>query len=177
MTKNTLELATTYSPSDVESKWYKTWESGKYFKPKPGRANKAYCIIVPPPNVTGKLHAGHALDITTQDSLIRFKRMKGFETLFLPGLDHAGISTQSVVEKMVFEQEKKTRRDFTRTEFVKKIWAWKEEYGNHILDQQRAMGASCDWDYLTFTLDTIPNLAVKKFFVDMYNKKMIYQGD
>lgn len=174
---NTSELATTYSPADVESKWYKQWESGKYFKPKKGKANKSFCIIVPPPNVTGKLHAGHALDITTQDSLIRFKRMKGYETLFLPGLDHAGISTQSVVEKMVFEQEKKTRRDFSREEFVKKIWAWKEEYGNHILDQQRAMGASCDWDYLTFTLDPIPNQAVKKFFVDMYNKKMIYQSD
>ena len=178
MTQNTNEeISTTYSPTEVEAKWYKKWEDGKYFKPKKGKANKAYCIIVPPPNVTGKLHAGHALDITTQDSLIRFKRMKGYETLFLPGLDHAGISTQSVVEKMVFEQEKKTRRDFSREDFVKKIWAWKEEYGNHILDQQKAMGASCDWDYLTFTLDPIPNMAVKKFFVDMYNQKMIYQSD
>jgi len=171
------ELSTTYDSKQAEAKWYKAWEGGKYFKPKKGKANKAYCIIVPPPNVTGKLHAGHALDITTQDSLIRFKRMKGYETLFLPGLDHAGISTQSVVEKMVWEQEKKTRHDFTREEFLKKIWAWKEEYGNTILDQQRAMGASCDWDYLTFTLDPIPNQAVKKFFVDMYNQKLIYQSD
>ena len=97
MTIETNELPTTYSPKDCESKWYTVWESGKYFKPKKGKANKAYCIIVPPPNVTGRLHAGHALDITTQDTLIRFKRMKGYETLFLPGLDHAGISTQSVV--------------------------------------------------------------------------------
>jgi valyl-tRNA synthetase len=171
------ELATTYSPKDVESKWYQTWEKGQYFKPKKGKANKPYCIIVPPPNVTGRLHAGHALDVTTQDSLIRFKRMKGYETLFLPGLDHAGIATQSVVEKMVWEQEKKTRRDYERTEFVKKIWDWKEQYGNVILDQQRAMGASCDWDYLTFTLDPIPNQAVKKFFVDLYNQKLIYQSD
>ncbi len=171
------ELSTTYSPTEVEAKWYKAWEAGKYFKPKKGKANKAYCIIVPPPNVTGKLHAGHALDITTQDTLIRFKRMKGYETLFLPGLDHAGISTQSVVEKMVWEEEKKTRRDFTREDFLKKIWAWKEQYGNTILDQQRAMGASCDWDYLTFTLDPIPNQAVKKFFVDLYNQKLIYQSD
>jgi valyl-tRNA synthetase len=103
--------------------------------------------------------------------------MKGYETLFLPGLDHAGISTQSVVEKMVWEQEKKTRRDFTREDFLKKIWAWKEEYGNTILDQQKAMGASCDWDYLTFTLDPIPNQAVKKFFVDLYNQNLIYQSD
>ena len=171
------ELATTYSPQEVESKWYKAWEQGKYFKPKKGKANKAYCIIVPPPNVTGKLHAGHALDVTTQDSLIRFKRMKGYEALFLPGLDHAGISTQSVVEKMVWESEKKTRHNFTREEFLKKIWAWKEQYGNTILDQQRAMGASCDWDYLTFTLDPIPNQAVKKFFTDLYNQKLIYQSD
>nr|MBP9681407.1 valine--tRNA ligase [Bacteriovorax sp.] len=171
------ELSTTYSPKETESKWYKAWEQGKYFKPKKGKANKAYCIIVPPPNVTGKLHAGHALDITTQDSLIRFKRMKGYETLFLPGLDHAGISTQSVVEKMVWEEEKKTRRDFSREEFLEKIWSWKEQYGNFILDQQRAMGASCDWDYLTFTLDPIPNQAVKKIFVDLYNQKLIYQSD
>lgn len=177
MTENQNALETTYSPKDVEKKWYKIWEQGQYFRPKKGKANKAYCIIVPPPNVTGKLHAGHALDITTQDSLIRFKRMKGFETLFLPGLDHAGIATQSVVEKMVWEQEKKTRRDFERSEFVKKIWDWKEQYGNFILDQQRAMGASCDWNYLTFTLDPIPNQAVKKFFVDLYNQKLIYQSD
>lgn len=171
------ELPTTYDSKQAEAKWYKSWEGGKYFKPKKGKANKPFCIIVPPPNVTGKLHAGHALDITTQDSLIRFKRMKGYETLLLPGLDHAGISTQSVVEKMVWEKEKKTRHDYSREEFLKKIWAWKEEYGNTILDQQRAMGASCDWDYLTFTLDPIPNQAVKKFFVDMYNQKLIYQSD
>jgi valyl-tRNA synthetase len=173
----TTELSTTYSPKDSESKWYKIWEEGKYFKPKKGKANKAFCIIVPPPNVTGKLHAGHALDVTTQDALIRFKRMKGYETLFLPGLDHAGIATQSVVEKMVWEQEKKTRRDYSREDFVKKIWAWKEQYGNTILEQQKAMGASCDCDYLTFTLDPIPNQAVKKFFVELYNKKLIYQSD
>ncbi len=171
------ELPTTYSSKEAESKWYKIWEEGKYFKPKKGKQNKAFSIIVPPPNVTGKLHAGHALDITTQDTIIRFKRMKGFETLLLPGLDHAGIATQSVVEKMIWETEKKNRNDYGRTEFVKKIWSWKEEYGNVILDQQRAMGTSCDWDYLTFTLDPIPNLAVKKFFVDLYNEKLIYQSD
>ena len=171
------ELPTTYSSKEAESKWYAKWEEGKYFKPKKGKQNKAFSIIVPPPNVTGKLHAGHALDITTQDTLIRFKRMKGFETLLLPGLDHAGIATQSVVEKMVWETEKKRRQDFGRTEFLKKIWQWKEEYGNTILDQQRAMGASCDWDYLTFTLDPIPNQAVKKFFVTLYNEGLIYQSD
>lgn len=177
MDKTKEELSTTYSSNDVEKKWYEHWEKNKYFKPKKGKAQKAFCIIAPPPNVTGKLHAGHALDITTQDTLIRFKRMKGFETLYLPGLDHAGISTQSVVEKMVYEKDKKTRHDFTREEFLKIIWNWKEEYGNHILEQQKAMGASSDWDYLTFTLDPIPNKAVKKFFVDLYNEKLIYQSD
>jgi len=171
------ELDKTYSPKDVEKKWYKIWEDGKYFKPKPGKANKAYTIIMPPPNVTGKLHAGHALDITTQDAIIRFKRMKGFETLFLPGMDHAGISTQSVVEKMIFEKEGKTKHDFTREEFLAKIWEWKEEYGGIILNQQRKMGASPDWDYFTFTMDKEPNEAVNKFFVDLYNEGLIYQSD
>lgn len=171
------ELSTTYSSKEVEPKWYKTWEQGKYFKPKKGKAQKSFCIIVPPPNVTGRLHAGHALDITTQDSLIRFKRMKGYETLFLPGLDHAGIATQSVVEKKVWEEEKKTRHDFSREDFLKKIWSWKEQYGGFILEQQKAMGASCDWDYLTFTMDPIPNQAVKKFFTQLYNEGLIYQSD
>jgi len=174
---NQTELSTTYDPKSVEEKWYKTWQDQAYFKPRPGKQNKAFTIIVPPPNVTGKLHAGHALDITTQDALIRFKRMKGFETLYLPGLDHAGISTQSVVEKMCLETEKKTRREYPREEFVEKIWKWKEEFGSIILDQQKKMGASCDWDYLVFTLDKIPNLAVKTFFKSMYDRGLIYQSD
>ena len=111
------ELETTYSPKEVEKKWYKIWNDGGYFKPKPGKAGEAFCIIMPPPNVTGKLHAGHALDVLTQDALIRFKRMKGFEALWLPGMDHAGIATQSVVEKMVYAEEKKTRRDYKREDF------------------------------------------------------------
>lgn len=174
---NHKELPKTYSSQDIESKWYETWESGKYFKPRPGKTGKSYCIIMPPPNVTGRLHAGHALDITTQDSIIRFKRMKGFETLFLPGMDHAGIATQNVVEKMLYKQEGKSRHDFQREEFVQKIWKWKEEYGGIIAKQQRSMGGSPDWDYSMFTMDPAANEAVKKVFVDLYNEGLIYQAD
>lgn len=173
----TQELPKTYEPKDAEQKWYSTWEKGGYFKARKGKMNEGYCIIVPPPNVTGKLHAGHALDITTQDAMIRFKRMKGYETLFQPGLDHAGIATQSKVEELVWNESKKTRRDFTREEFLEKIWAWKEQYGDFIINQQKAMGASADWSRLMFTLDPEANDAVRKAFVTMYNEKLIYQSD
>lgn len=171
------EISKTYSPEEVEKKWYKTWEEGKYFKPRPGKANEGYCIIMPPPNVTGRLHAGHALDITTQDALIRFKRMKGFEALWLPGMDHAGIATQNVVERMIAKEESKTKHDYGREKFIEKIWEWKEEYGGVIAKQQRSMGASPDWDYSMFTMDKEPNRAVRKVFVDLFNEGLIYQSD
>jgi valyl-tRNA synthetase len=171
------ELSTTFSPKDVETKWYKTWEDGKYFKPRKGRANEAYCIIMPPPNVTGILHAGHALDVTTQDTLIRWKRMKGFEALWLPGMDHAGIATQSVVEKQVQKEEGKTRHDFSREEFLEKIWKWKDEKGGIIATQQKVLGASPDWDYSMFTMDPEANEAVRKAFVTLFNEGLIYQSD
>ncbi len=171
------ELEKTYSSQEVESKWYSIWEEQGYFKPRAGKTGKAFTIIMPPPNVTGRLHAGHALDVTTQDALIRFKRMKGYEALWLPGMDHAGIATQSVVEKMVWKQEKKTRHDYGREEFVKKIWQWKEEYGGIIYEQQRSLGASPDWDYSTFTMDEGPHKAVNKVFVDLFNEGLIYQSD
>ncbi len=171
------KLPTTYSPQEVEQKWYKIWDEGKYFKPKKGKQNEAYCIIMPPPNVTGKLHEGHALDVATQDTLIRFKRMKGFETLWLPGMDHAGIATQSVVEKMIYEEEGKTKFDFGREKFIDRVWEWKDEYGGIIANQQRFLGASCDWDYSMFTMDPEANEAVRTFFVNMYNEGKIYQSD
>ncbi|MDD0852414.1 valine--tRNA ligase [Halobacteriovorax sp. GB3] len=171
------ELSTTYSPEDVEKKWYQKWEDEKYFAPKKGKQDEGFCIIMPPPNVTGKLHAGHALDITTQDALIRFKRMKGYETLFLPGMDHAGIATQSKVEEQVWNDHKKTKHDYTREEFLELIWKWKEEYGGTIAHQQRTMGASADWDYSMFTMDPEANEAVRKCFVSMYNEGLIYQSD
>lgn len=174
---NLEDIATTYSQSEVETKWYSIWEDGGYFKPRKGKQDEAYSIIMPPPNVTGKLHAGHALDVTTQDALIRFKRMKGFETLWIPGMDHAGIATQSVVEKMIYETEGKTKHDFTREEFINRIWDWKDEYGGIIHKQQRFLGASPDWDYSIFTMDSEANEAVRKFFVDMYNEGKIYQAE
>ena len=173
-----MQFETVYNPKNVEKKWYKTWEEGKYFKPHTTSPEMgAWCIIMPPPNVTGRLHAGHALDITIQDIITRFKRMKGFETLFLPGMDHAGIATQNVVEKLIYKQEKKSRHQFQREEFIKKIWQWKEEYGDIIAKQQRSMGASPDWDYSLFTMDPEANEAVKKAFVELYNQGLIYQSD
>jgi len=169
------ELEKTFSPKEAQAKWYNVWEKGNYFIPKKGK--ETFCIIMPPPNVTGQLHMGHALDITTQDALIRFKRMKGFETLFLPGMDHAGIATQAVVEKKIYKEEKKTRHDFTREEFLRKIWEWKEEYGGIILNQQRSMGASADWNYFMFTMDHDANVAVNKTFVNLYNEGLIYQSN
>ena len=174
---NLEDIATTYSQSDVESKWFSAWSEGGYFKPRNGKRDEAYSIIMPPPNVTGKLHAGHALDITTQDTLIRFKRMKGYETLWIPGMDHAGIATQSVVERMIYEKEGKTKADFTREEFVNRIWDWKHEYGGVINTQLRYLGASFDEDYAMFTMDPEANEAVRKFFVDMYNEGQIYQAE
>jgi valyl-tRNA synthetase len=171
------EISKTYSPNDIEDKWYDTWRSGDYFKAKPGKKGEAYCIIMPPPNVTGILHMGHALDATTQDALIRFKRMKGYEALWLPGMDHAGIATQSVVEKMMFEQEGKTRHDIPKDEFLDKIWKWKDQFGGKIAHQQEKMGASPDWDYSMFTMDPEANKAVRTFFVDLFNQGLIYQSD
>ena len=174
---NNKDIPKVFSPSEIEKKWYQYWESQKLFKPVPNKEKKSFCIIMPPPNVTGILHIGHALDATTQDILIRFKRMKGFEALWLPGMDHAGIATQSVVERKVHEDEGKQKKDYTREEFLKKIWDWKQHHGGVIQQQQRALGSSCDWDYSLFTMDPESNEAVNKTFVDMYNSGMIFQSD
>ncbi len=172
------EIPKTFSPSEVEENWYKKWEEGKYFKPKKSKnGKKPYTIIMPPPNVTGKLHMGHALNHTIHDILIRLKRMQGHETLWIPGQDHAGIATQAKVEQKIFNEQGKTKHDLGREAFVKEIWKWKEEYGGHILNQFKKLGDSCDWDYFTFTMDDVPNQAVKKFFVDLYNEGLIYQSD
>ncbi len=167
----------TFDPKLAQDKWYKIWEESGCFKPRKSKRNQTFSLIMPPPNVTGRLHMGHALDATTQDTLIRFKRMKGFETLWIPGTDHAGIATQSVVEKLIQKEEKKSRSDIGKEEFLKRIWQWKEQYGSEIVNQQKKMGVSCDWDYSTFTMDDVPNQAVRKFFVQMYNEGLIYQSD
>ena len=170
------ELSTTYSSNETESKWYPHWEANGYFKPREGKTGESYCIIMPPPNVTGQLHMGHALDITTQDALIRFKRMKGYKTLYLPGMDHAGIATQAVVEKML-DGEGLTRHALGREKFLERTWEWKEKYGGVILNQQRKLGASPDWNYSLFTMDPESNEAVKKTFIDLFNEGLIYQSD
>jgi valyl-tRNA synthetase len=174
---DTNELPKTYDPSGVENKWYSTWDEGKYFKPKKGKQNKTYTLLMPPPNVTGRLHMGHALDHTLQDAIIRHKRMCGYETLWVPGQDHAGIATQAKVEEKIFKEEGKTKHDLGREEFLKRVWDWKEEYGGHIIEQIKKLGDSCDWDYFTFTMDEIPHQAVNRFFVDMYNEGLIYQDN
>ena len=170
-------LPPSYDPQGVENKWYTLWEKGGYFAPKENSSLPPYSIIMPPPNVTGKLHAGHALDCTTQDILIRFRRMRGHPTLFIPGMDHAGIATQNVVEQEIYREEKKTPQDYGREAFVEKIWKWKEVYGGIISKQQRLMGVSADWNYFLFTMDEEANEAVVKAFVTLYNEGLIQQAD
>ena len=172
-----MALEKTFSPNKIEKKWYSRWESEGHFKPRPGRKGEAFCIIMPPPNVTGILHMGHALDVTTQDILIRYKRMKGYDTLWLPGMDHAGIATQSVVEKKLQREEGKSRRNYSREEFLDKVWDWKKHHGGMIQEQQRALGSSCDWSYSLFTMDQDANKAVNRAFVDLYNEGLIVQSD
>jgi len=171
------DLPTTYNPEGVEDKWYKAWMDQGSFKPVRNKAKGAFTVLMPPPNVTGKLHMGHALDHTVQDVMIRFKRMQGFETLWVPGQDHAGIATQAKVEEKIFKEEGLTKHDLGREKFLERIWEWKEEYGGKIIEQVKKLGDSCDWDYFTFTMDKAPNDAVKRFFIDMYNEGLIYQSD
>lgn len=170
-------LPKTYDPSTIESKWYPIWKDGKYFKPNPKATKKPFVIVMPPPNVTGALHMGHALDQTVQDIMIRFKRMKGHDTLWIPGQDHAGIATQAKVEQKIFKEEGKSKHDLGREEFLRRTWEWKEEFGGRILKQLETLGVSCDWDYFTFTMDEIPNRSVRKVFTDFYNEGLIYQSD
>lgn len=164
-----------YSPADVESKVYQSWEKNGYFKAQDKSNKPPFSIILPPPNVTGFLHLGHALDHTIQDLLIRWKRMSGYNAMWLPGTDHAGIATQSVVEKEL-KKKNQTRHQLGREKFVEEIWKWKNEYGNRIYNQMRRLGDSCDWDRATFTLDEGVSKAVRKVFVSLYQKKTIYRG-
>ena len=164
-----------YNPKDFEDKLYEEWEEKGYFKPSMDKTKESYCIMMPPPNVTGKLHMGHALDDTLQDILIRFKRMQGYNTLWLPGSDHAAISTEmKVVEKL--KKEGKTKQDLGREKFLEEAWDWTRLYGGTIQTQQKKLGCSCDWDRRRFTLDEGLSDAVLEQFVDLYNKGLIYKG-
>jgi valyl-tRNA synthetase len=165
-----------YNPKDIEKKWYEFWIEKEYFKASEKSEDPSYCIVIPPPNVTGSLHIGHALDITLQDVMIRWKRMSGFNTLWLPGTDHAGIATQNVVEKDL-NANGIDRHVLGREKFIEKVWEWKKEYGGTIINQLRSMGASCDWSRERFTLDEGLSRAVKEVFVRLYEEGLIYRGD
>jgi len=169
------ELNEKYNPKDFEERLYQDWEEKGYFKPSMDKTKEAYSIMMPPPNVTGKLHMGHALDATIQDFLIRYKRMQGFNTLWLPGTDHAAISTEMKVVQKLREKGKK-KSDLTREEFLKEAWDWTKEYGGAIQKQQRKMGCSCDWDRSRFTLDEGLSKAVETVFLKLYEKGYIYKG-
>ena len=178
-----MKLNQAYEPKKVEDRIYKLWEKSGFFNPdklpacagRPGTRKKTYTIVIPPPNVTGELHMGHALNAVINDILIRQKRMQGFKTLWLPGTDHAGIATQNVVEKKL-KKEGKTRFDLGREKFIEEAWRWKEKYGDIILGQFKKIGASCDWSRTRFTLDKDYCLAVKKAFSHYYQKGWIYRG-
>jgi valyl-tRNA synthetase len=165
-----------YNPKDIEKKWYDFWLEKEYFRAEAESDRASYCIVIPPPNITGSLHIGHALDITLQDVMIRWKRMSGFNTLWLPGTDHAGIATQNVVEKDL-QNQGVDRHALGREKFIEKVWEWKKLYGGTIINQLESMGASCDWSRERFTLDEGLSRAVKEVFVRLYEEGLIYRGD
>ena len=170
------ELPKVYEPQQVESRIYEMWMNGDCFNGDPDPKKKPFSISMPPPNVTGQLHMGHALDCTLQDILTRFKRMQGYATLWLPGVDHAGIATQIKVEEELRVMEGLTRYDLGREKFLQRVWKWKEEYGSRIVEQQKKMGVSCDWSRSRFTMDDTCAKAVRETFCDLYDKGMIYKG-
>ncbi len=170
------ELPKVYDPKAVEKKIYQMWMDGGWFKAERDPAKKPFTIVIPPPNVTGQLHLGHAFDDTIQDTLIRYKRMKGYAALWLPGTDHAGIATQIKVEEKL-RGEGLTRFDLGREKFLDEVWAWKEKFGSRILEQLKTMGASCDWSRLRFTMDERCAKAVREVFVNLYEKGLIYKGN
>ncbi len=170
------DLPKAYDPQDAQRKLYPMWLERSYFHADPSSAKPPYTIVIPPPNVTGALHLGHALNNTLQDILIRWKRMQGFDALWMPGTDHAGIATQAVVERRLKQEEGKTRRDVGREGLVERIWAWKDEYEKRILNQLRQMGCSCDWERTRFTLDEMCARAVRETFFRLFRAGKIYRG-
>ncbi|HEY1406199.1 MAG TPA: valine--tRNA ligase, partial [Spirochaetota bacterium] len=171
-----MELPSTFNPAEIEEKWAKIWEDEGHYHADENDAKEPYCIVIPPPNVTGSLHMGHALNNTLQDILARWQRMKGKSVLWMPGMDHAGIATQNVVEKLL-AKEKKTKHDLGREGFQKRVWEWKEESGGQIKGQLKRLGCSLDWPRERFTLDAGLSKAVRKVFVELYKEGLIYQGE
>ncbi len=170
------ELPKAYNPQGIEDNIYKMWEERGYFRSSPNPGKKPYSIVIPPPNITGILHMGHALNNTIQDILIRFKRMQGYETEWMPGTDHAGIATQNVVEKKLSKDGIK-RQDLGRDRFIEEVWKWREEYGSTIVKQLKKLGCSCDWERTRFTMDEALSDAVLEVFIKLYNKGLIYRGN
>ena len=166
----------TYTPKDIEQRWYQNWEDSGYFSPSNDQQADPYCIMIPPPNVTGTLHMGHAFQDTIMDALIRYHRMKGDNTLWQPGMDHAGIATQMVVERQL-DAEGLTRHDLGREKFVERVWDWKAESGGQIVKQLRRLGASPDWSRERFTMDDGLSDSVKDVFVQLYDEGLIYRGN
>ena len=171
------QLEKTYDPSAFEERIYQDWCENGYFSPDPDPAKPAFSVVIPPPNVTGQLHMGHALDETLQDILVRYKRMQGYSTLWVPGTDHAGIATQIKVEEDLRVREGLTRQDLGRDKFLARVWAWKERYGDRIIRQMKKLGVSCDWKHERFTMDEGCSRAVREVFVKLYEKDLIYRGN
>ncbi len=170
------ELEKNYNPSEIEDRLYEHWENKKYFHATVDRSKKPFTIVMPPPNITGQLHMGHALDNTLQDILIRFKRMQGYEALWVPGTDHASIATEAKVVEAI-KKEGLSKEELGREKFLDRVWDWKKQYGGRIVKQLRKMGSSCDWDRERFTMDEGCSEAVKEVFVNLYNKGLIYRGE
>jgi valyl-tRNA synthetase len=169
-------LAKTYDPQGIEDRIYKNWEDKKYFHAEVDHSRTPFTIVIPPPNITGQLHMGHALDNTLQDILVRYKRMRGYSTLWVPGTDHASIATEAkIVEQM--RKEGIFKEDLGREGFLERAWDWKAKYGGRIVEQLKKMGSSCDWDHERFTMDEGCSDAVKEVFVKYYNQGYIYRGE
>jgi valyl-tRNA synthetase len=172
----TIDLPTAYESQNVERRWYEHWEKAGYFHAEDTSDKPPFCIVIPPPNVTGSLHIGHALTVAVEDLLIRWKRMSGFNTLWMPGTDHAGIATQMVVERELLKTEKKSRQDLGREAFVERVWKWKAQYGSRITTQLRALGCSVDWPRERFTMDEGLSRAVREVFVQLYEQGLLYRA-
>ena len=171
------DIAKNYSPNEVEDKIYEKWLNNGYFTPEIDKNKEPFTIVIPPPNVTGQLHMGHALDETLQDILVRYKRIQGYPTLWIPGTDHAGIATQIKVEENLRKEKGLTRHDLGREKFLELVWDWKNKYGSYILDQIKKLGSSCDFSRERFTMDEGCSKAVKEVFVKLYEKGLIYRGN
>ncbi|HAJ27621.1 MAG TPA: valine--tRNA ligase, partial [Syntrophus sp. (in: bacteria)] len=170
------QLSKAFEPQAAERNWYQYWMDNNFFHAIDGSAKPQFSIVIPPPNVTGILHMGHALNNVLQDIMIRFKRMQGYNSMWMPGTDHAGIATQNVVEQEL-AREGLTLHDLGREKFIERVWEWKEKYGGVITNQLKRLGCSCDWERERFTMDAGLSQAVREVFVRLYNDGLIYQGD